>query len=146
MLPIRPANHESDQQEIAAEVVGAGGEGEVQVDEDAGVQEGIEEGRPPTRVHTPHHVSQAERDEHEITHTPYRTWCRFCVQGRGRRSPHRPQDELTRRKGVPKVSLDYYFLSEVDQEASANPVLVMLDEATGERYARAVGRKGVADW
>ena len=42
--------------------------------------------------------------------------------------------------------MDYFFLSEVDKEASANPVLVMLDESTGERYARAVGRKGPADW
>ena len=42
--------------------------------------------------------------------------------------------------------MDYFFLSEADQEASANPVLVMLEESTGERYARAVGRKGVIDW
>ena len=130
----------------AGGIVGAEG---VEV-EDAGAQEGDgdgeEEGRAPARVHIPHQVSQAEREEHEITHTPYRTWCRFCVQGRRRRSPHRPQDETTRRNGVPKVSLDYFFLSEAVQDASPNPVLVMLDESTGERYARAVGRKGVADW
>ena len=69
LLPIRPHNPESDQA-IANEAVGAGGEASeaVQGDEDAGAQEGIEQreqGRLPARVHVPHHVSQAERDDHE---------------------------------------------------------------------------------
>ena len=83
LLPIRPHNPESDQ-EIAQENVRADVKEAAQGDEDAGVQEGEdEEGRTPARVHIPHHVSQQERDDHEITHIPYRTWCRFCVQGRG---------------------------------------------------------------
>ena len=151
LRPISPENHNSDQPEIANEIVGAGVEEAVQGveegrSENAGVQDENEEGRMPRRLPAPHHVSQAERDEHEVTHTPYRTWCRFCVQGRGRKSPHSHQDNTTLGRGVPKISLDYFFLSEADKDANANPVLVMLIESTGERYARAVGRKGVADW
>ena len=29
-----------------------------------------------------------ETEAHELTHTPYRAWCKMCVQGRGLASPH----------------------------------------------------------
>ena len=127
---LRPISPEpEDHEEVVGDgTVGAQGVGNA----DAGAQEGEDdEGRPPAQVPTPHQPTTAEREEHEITHTPYRSWCRYCVQGRGRRSPHRSQDPLTRSNGVPKISLDYFFLSEADQEASANPVLGMLEEFNG---------------
>ena len=37
--------------------------------------------------------------EHMSTHRPYRSWCQFCVMGRGVNSPHRisdPQDVFGR--------------------------------------------------
>ena len=42
-------------------------------------------------------------------------------------------------------------MSKADEEAKENPILAMVDEKTGERYARATGRKGVGtngelDW
>ena len=46
---------------------------------------------------------------------------------------------------VPHVSMDYFFMSKSDENAKENPVLVMVDEETGEKYARAVGRKGVGE-
>ena len=30
-----------------------------------------------------------EHQEHMTTHRPYRSWCRFCVMGRGVSAPHR---------------------------------------------------------
>lgn len=27
--------------------------------------------------------SQLEREEHELTHLPFRDWCPYCVQGKG---------------------------------------------------------------
>ena len=33
--------------------------------------------------------SKAEREEHELTHLPYRNWCKYCVQGRGKEAPHK---------------------------------------------------------
>ena len=52
---------------------------------------------------------------------------------------------------VPRVSMDYFFMSDEDFKASENPLIVMVDEGTGEKYARATGRKGLAsdgsmDW
>jgi hypothetical protein len=42
---------------------------------------------------------------------------------------------------VPKVSVDYFFMSNEDEQAGKNPLLVMVDEETGEKYARAMGMK-----
>ena len=41
--------------------------------------------------------------------------------------------------------MDYFFMSKEDEGAHKNPLIVMVDEDTGEKYARAVGRKGVGD-
>jgi hypothetical protein len=42
-------------------------------------------------------------------------------------------------------------MSKKDEEAKVNPIIGMIDEATGEKYARAAGRKGIGtagemDW
>ena len=48
------------------------------------------------------------------------------------------------------MSLDYFLLSEEDEKASKNPMVVMVDESTGEKYARVVASKGLSapemDW
>ena len=61
------------------------------------------------------------------------------------------EDDPEGQSKVPRVSMDYFFMSKADDEAKLNPILAMVDEATGERYTRAVGRKGVGtsgevDW
>ena len=110
-----------------------------------------EEGRPPIVMRAPFRVSKEEREAHEITHSPYRAWCPHCVRARGRNTPHKSRDEAQKTSGVPRISMDYFFMSSADESASANPMLVMMDESTGEKYARAVGHKGLgrdgeADW
>ena len=88
-----------------------------------------------------------EQEEHAMTHCPYRSWCRHCVQARARSSPHRAGGE---RKGAeegvgpekaPGVPMDY-FMSKTDEKASVNPRIVMADEDSGSRYARAVADPG----
>ena len=108
-----------------------------------------EEGRAPNVLRGPTRVSRREIEEHELTHTPYRSWCRYCVRGRARNAPHRRSEED--RNKTPRISMDYFFMSTVDEAASSNPLLVVLDESTGEKYARAVGQKGLGseggmDW
>ncbi len=46
---------------------------------------------------------------------------------------------------LPKISMDYFFISQDDEKASENPLLLMADETGGHRYMRAVGRKGIGD-
>ena len=102
-----------------------------------------EEGRQPVALPSPLKVSQEERAIHELTHTPYRAWCKYCVRARGRNSAHRTREEQKREVTVPRVVMDYFFMSQADEKASQNPMLVMVDETTGEKYARAVGFKGL---
>ena len=50
-------------------------------------QEEAEEEEPeecaPVRVRrAPDESTRKEREEHEATHNPYRSWCRHCVRGR----------------------------------------------------------------
>ena len=43
-----------------------------------------EEGREPKVMRAPKAVPKEERDAHEATHLPFRSWCRHCVRGRAR--------------------------------------------------------------
>ena len=44
---------------------------------------------------------------------------------------------------VPRVSMDYFFMSRKDEEAKSNPAIVMVDEDRRAQYARAVGQKAL---
>ena len=96
----------------------------------------------------PDEPTQKEREEHEATHIPYRSWCRHCVRGRAVNRPHRREqaekgDEPD--KKVPKVSMDYFFMSQQDEKAHEYPMLLVIDESTDYRYMRAVGKKGLGE-
>ena len=41
--------------------------------------------------------------------------------------------------------MDYFFMSREDEEVAKNPLLVIADERSGSRYARAVGIKGLVE-
>ena len=112
--------------------------------EDEDNREEGEEAEEPRGLRAPLKVSKEQRDAHEITHTPYRAWCRHCVRARSRNAPHKTRTEEQRERQVPKVSMDY-FMSQADEKANKNPLIVMVDESTGDKYARAVGKKGIGE-
>ena len=43
-------------------------------------EEKQEEGRRPNAMTVPEGPSAQEREEHELTHIPYRAWCKHCVK------------------------------------------------------------------
>ena len=55
--------------------------------------------------------TQSEYDDHCVTHSPYRPWCRHCVEGRGQEFGHfkRRSHDPSR---VPLVAFDYAGLSD----------------------------------
>ena len=93
--PIRPETGEVGNN-VPSEGVGSmqGQEdrAEAEVDENyrAEVEEEVRKPKPATRPYTP---TRAEIYEHEVTHLPYRSWCRHCVHGRGVSSPHVKPDK-----------------------------------------------------
>ena len=59
---------------------------------------------------------------------------------------HRKETETEGKESkVPRVSMDYFFMIKEDEKALKNPMIAMIDEETGEKYARAVGQKGLGE-
>ena len=48
------------------------------------------------RTHDPRQPNQQEKKEHEMTHLPFRSWCRHCIMGRGREEDCRKSMEEER--------------------------------------------------
>ena len=113
--------------------------------EQAGREDEGEEGRRAKETTAPMKVSDKEREAHELTHTPFRAWCPYCVRARGHSTSHLKNQGINKDRSneVPRRNMDYFYVSQDDEKASANPIVVMVDERTGEKYARAVGRKGL---
>ena len=76
---------------------------------------------------------------------PYRDWRAHCVRGAGESIPHKRKvvDAEAELQKIPRMVLNYHFMSTRDAENGVNLVLAMKDESTGNRYLRAVGQKGV---
>ena len=94
--------------------------------------------------------TEAERVEHEVTHTPPRPWCKFCMMGRGVRRAHRKNVRDTEQDdgGPGKLSMDYMYLND-DEPRKDQPHLVTVDHKHGRVFAYGVPKKGVsgeAEW
>ena len=77
---------------------------EVTIQEEA---EDSEEAEAPRIAPDPGQPTAKQVAEHRITHYPYRTWCKFCVMGRGRGAPHGPSSN----GNVAIVGIDYFFIT-----------------------------------
>ena len=51
-------------------------------------EEGGEEGRMSVGRSSPKDPTRKQREDHERTHMPYRSWCEDCVRSRARNAPH----------------------------------------------------------
>ena len=94
--------------------------------------------RNPRKLLDPKLPSRQEVEEHCLTHLPYRNWCTFCVQGKGKASPHFKNP--SRSDGLSEVHMDYCFLStEGDKLAT---VLVAKERTTKMGMSTMVPMKG----
>ena len=89
-----------------------------------------------TRPYTP---TKKEREEHDATDLPFRSWCKYCVYGKGVHSPHCAGDD--EKTGRATVSLDYCFMGE-DAHEEIPPIIVMWDNRSGMMWALPVEEKG----
>ena len=91
----------------------------------------------------------AEREEHERTHIPYRSWCRHCVAARASNPAHRGRKfakAVEDDKDLFHVSYDNCFLRDQPGMESAK-ILVSNDRASRMVSAHVVLLKGaVIDW
>lgn len=122
------------------------------------VVEAEEASQPVNSLPSPDMPTQSERDEHDVTHYPYRCWCKHCVEGRGVEMGHRLGDDHSNR-GVAVVGFDYMFVTNdnvytrdefeasVDYERDPDvgrvmKVLVVRDMRSKALFAHAVAVKG----
>ena len=116
--------------------------------------EAEEETAPRDSLPNPELPSQSEIDDHNVDHCPYRSWCRFCVEGRAREMAHKLQDEATRK--IATISFDYLFITrgnaytrdewELEKNGeSFLKVLVVVDSKSKATFAHGVPAKGLDD-
>ena len=79
-----------------------------------------------------------ERDEHEVTHATFRSWCEACVAGRATEDSHK---RSATQPSVPLVALDYGFLGR-DTDVDLATILVLIQRPHGAVGACQVLRKG----
>ena len=76
-----------------------------------------EDGQAVKDLDIPQMPSLEARKQHRLTHHwLFRSWCRYCIMGRGKETPHHRTDP---RRDCPQVFLDYGFISQEGPSAIA---------------------------
>ena len=92
----------------------------------------------------PGEPTQEEWEEHRIDHIPYRSWCPFCVKGRGRGTQHR---NIKEKPTVPTFGFDYLHGSEAitedTEESKSLKILVGKCHMTKCIFAHTIPQKGI---
>ena len=88
---------------------------EINADDD----EAVQIARPIPAPMTP---SKAQRDAHEVTHLPYRSWCPHCVAARRSNSQHKRMSSSSRT--LPLLVADYCQLKDTEDGLEGVQVLV----------------------
>ena len=91
---------EGDDEEVLMGVKGREGE--------QGAEECRE--RKAVRQHDPTEPSEEDMKAHELTHLPFRSWCRHCVMGRARDADCR--EVKVGERMTPEVHADFMFMGE----------------------------------
>ena len=117
-----------------------GKEGDEQ--DDAQEEEEIDAEDAPVKIaRDPGDPTPGERERHNATHIPHRSWCLVCVKGKGKEESHRRQkrgDESCK----PHLWIDYKTFGEEGDYDDKATVLVCKDEITKMKFAHICERKG----
>ena len=98
---------------------------------------------------TPGQPTAEEKAVHNVTHCPYRSWCRFCVAARGVESPHH-EDKSKEEETMTLISFDYGYVKDSREATSERPskmltILAGYDSMTNSVMGLIVPAKGSAD-
>ena len=138
MFPVRPdaSDDGHDVRDEAGDVEGGGDA--VAGDEEP--EEEVEEAKAVRVARNPLAPTQAEREAHEATHLPFRSWCAECVAGRRDNPPHARMPEEEHQ--VPEVMLDYAFVRR-GEETETTTILIAKDRDSRAIRAWVMRHKGV---
>ena len=135
------------------EVGAVAAEGEDVADELCAPCEEEEQAETPLCPPSVYQPTRSEYLDHCVTHYPFRAWCRYCLEGRGREFGHEHGRGTKDDRSTPVVSFDYCFLSDngnvttdvefADAGESAIKLLVARDSKSKALFAHVVPVKGV---
>ena len=83
--------------------------------------EGESAGREVKKMNSPMKPSREEVETHNLTHLPYRNWCRHCVRGRGKEASHKVGSGEV--GDYPEFYFDWCFPGE--EEAGKNLIVLV---------------------
>ena len=119
----------SGRRSLLAPFEDAPAEGEVMID---GEEEEVE---PLRNAANPAQPTAVQLEEHRTDHFPFRTWCKFCIMGRGVGQPHSAsQSEST----IAVVGLDYFFIT-VEGVLRRTELAIAADDEAALEDARGKG-------
>ena len=101
-------------------------------------EEEMEEAIQPKAVPNVVQPTEKEREDHELTHTPFRNWCYHCVVGRG------TERNFTASSGpgcIPWFHADYFFMGEKETDGTT-PILNIKDDTQKSVFTHVVPEKG----
>ena len=102
-----------------------------------------DEGIVPRSVPEASSPTKQEVAEHNLSHTPFRSWCPHCVFGR---SMERKCASEGRVPGVIQcIHADYLYMGSSEVEGTT-PILVVKDDHTESVFANVVPSKGVNEY
>ena len=116
---------------VRPNLVAAMDDAEITVDDD--VDAGS---RSPVKVAAPTQPTDKEIQEHELTHLPFRNWCKECVQSGGMQAPHfraKNDDRL-----IKEFHMDFMFLGSKEVAGQTLACMVVREAETKMTMAAAV--------
>ena len=119
---------------VRPNLVAAMDDAEITVDDD------VEAGsRSPVKVAAPTQPTDKEIQEHELTHLPFRSWCKECVQGRGMQAPHFRAKKDDHQ--IKEFHMDFMFLGPKEVAGQTLACMVVREAETRMTLAAAVPYK-----
>ncbi len=103
------------------------------------------------RAPNPSDPTPEERERHNATHRPFRSWCPVCVKAMGREDAHYARTAEERKEGLPQISMDYATITEQDKTedgtitTNTKTILVGRDKWTKYTFSQNVKCKGLGD-
>ena len=153
-MPVRPSDEANvkSKSDDEAQDGGTGDEEDMRCrecgEDDADDMEAGEEELKVKEVRSPGQPSKSEKDHHELTHMPFRSWCKHCVRGKSKESPHRKKTAAEMKEveeGMPTIHVDYCFQSK-DKATKLITTLVMRERPSGSTASIVAPAKGRDDY
>ena len=102
----------------------------------------VKRARKGTAVNTPKQPTAQERELHNLTHLPYKTWCETCLRSKAR--PDRHTTTKDKDRSTPIIQVDYTYAKAANHDDQLL-LLTAVDTATGLALAAVVPYKGGKD-